>query len=89
MFSCRKRRILQPFSHAHLTDNVEITNPMYLGDVDDQPAFVREEEVCIVLHNNHSIKLETIYSYFRVTFRILCMSQCMQAPQIRQYFVVT
>lgn len=40
----RKRRLGQPFSHARLTENVEITNPMYLGDVDDPPAFVHEED---------------------------------------------
>lgn len=33
-----RRRIGQPFSHARLTDNVEITNPMYLGDADDAAA---------------------------------------------------
>lgn len=34
----------QPFSHARLTDNVEITNPMYLADIDDPPAFVHEDD---------------------------------------------
>ncbi|XP_055372745.1 prolow-density lipoprotein receptor-related protein 1 [Condylostylus longicornis] len=40
----RKRRISQPFSHARLTDNVEITNPMYLGDADEVPSFVHDED---------------------------------------------
>lgn len=39
-----KRRLGQPFSHARLTDNVEITNPMYLGEVDEAPAFVHEDD---------------------------------------------
>lgn len=43
----RKRRIGQPFSHARLTDNVEITNPMYLGEADEVPSFIHEEDkVC-------------------------------------------
>lgn len=34
-----------PFSHARLQDNVEeITNPMYLGDLDDTPSFVHEDD---------------------------------------------
>lgn len=40
----RKRRIGQPFSHARLTDNVEITNPMYLGEADEVPSFIHEED---------------------------------------------
>lgn len=40
----KKRRMAQPFSHARLTDNVEITNPMYLADIDDPPAFVHEDD---------------------------------------------
>lgn len=32
----------QPFSHARLTENVEITNPMYCGDADEPPAFIHE-----------------------------------------------
>ncbi|XP_055692338.1 low-density lipoprotein receptor-related protein 1 [Lutzomyia longipalpis] len=44
MVVLRRRRIGQPFSHARLTENVEITNPMYLGDADDGPVFVQEED---------------------------------------------
>lgn len=44
LFIIRKRRIGQPFSHARLTDNVEITNPMYLGDGDEAPSFVHEQD---------------------------------------------
>lgn len=40
----RKRRNGQPFSHARLTENVEITNPMYLGDVEEVPSFVHEDD---------------------------------------------
>lgn len=40
----RKRRIGQPFSHARLAENVEITNPMYLGDADDGPVFVQDHD---------------------------------------------
>lgn len=42
----RKHRITQPFSHARLTENVEImlTNPMYRGDADETPAFVHEDD---------------------------------------------
>lgn len=44
IYYLRKRRIGQPFSHARLTDNVEITNPMYLGDADDTPAFAAHDD---------------------------------------------
>lgn len=38
-----------PFSHARLQDNVEeITNPMYLGDLDDTPSFVHEDDKVII-----------------------------------------
>lgn len=42
-----------PFSHARLQDNVEeITNPMYLGDLDDTPSFVHEDDkVRLLVHN--------------------------------------
>lgn len=42
----RKHRIAQPFSHARLTDNVEImlTNPMYRGDADEAPPFAHEDD---------------------------------------------
>lgn len=43
-FRHRRRRTGQPFLHARLTDNVEITNPMYLGDADEGPAFVHEDD---------------------------------------------
>lgn len=43
VFFCRKRRICQPFSHARLNECVEMTNPMYLGDIDDTPAFIHDE----------------------------------------------
>lgn len=38
----RKRYVWSSFSHVRLTENVEITNPIYLGDIDDTPAFVQE-----------------------------------------------
>lgn len=53
----RKRRIAQPFSHARLNDNVEITNPMYLGDVDDQPAFVHDDEKVNVFLKHYNCQL--------------------------------
>lgn len=40
----RKHRRGSSFAHARLNDNVEITNPMYLNDVDDAPAFVHEPD---------------------------------------------
>ncbi|XP_053679237.1 low-density lipoprotein receptor-related protein 1 [Anopheles nili] len=43
-YGLKKRRSGQPFLHARLTDNVEITNPMYLGDADEGPAFVHEDD---------------------------------------------
>ncbi|XP_055528067.1 prolow-density lipoprotein receptor-related protein 1 [Wyeomyia smithii] len=43
-YGLRKRRGGQPFSHARLTENVEITNPMYLGDVEEVPSFVHEDD---------------------------------------------
>uniref|UniRef100_A0A336MF06 CSON015005 protein n=1 Tax=Culicoides sonorensis TaxID=179676 RepID=A0A336MF06_CULSO len=42
IFILRKRRMGQPFSHARLTENVEITNPMYCGDADEPPAFIHD-----------------------------------------------
>lgn len=36
------RRRRQPFHHARLGENVEITNPMYTGDADDGPVFVSD-----------------------------------------------
>ncbi|XP_049547063.1 neurogenic locus protein delta-like [Anopheles darlingi] len=44
LYGLKKRRTGQPFLHARLTDNVEITNPMYLGDADEGPAFVHEDD---------------------------------------------
>ncbi|XP_067627209.1 prolow-density lipoprotein receptor-related protein 1 isoform X1 [Eurosta solidaginis] len=46
VYFLKKHRISQPFSHARLTDNVEImlTNPMYRGDADETPAFVHEDD---------------------------------------------
>lgn len=41
---CRKRRICQPFSHARLNECVEMTNPMYVGELDDTPAFIQTNE---------------------------------------------
>lgn len=38
----RRRRL--PFHHARLGENVEITNPMYTGDVDDGPVFISEHD---------------------------------------------
>lgn len=40
-FLYRKRRICQPFSHARLNECVEMTNPMYSGDLEDTPAFIQ------------------------------------------------
>lgn len=37
------RRQRQPFHHARLGENVEITNPMYTGDADDGPVFVSSD----------------------------------------------
>lgn len=42
IFVFRKRRSDPAFMHSRLRDNVEITNPMYLADIDDVPAFVYE-----------------------------------------------
>lgn len=39
----RKRRISQPFAHARLNECVEMTNPMYLDEIDDTPSFVHDE----------------------------------------------
>ncbi|XP_030387623.1 low-density lipoprotein receptor-related protein 1 [Scaptodrosophila lebanonensis] len=46
VYFLKKHRIAQPFSHARLTDNVEImlTNPMYRGDADEAPPFVHEDD---------------------------------------------
>ncbi|XP_037949071.1 prolow-density lipoprotein receptor-related protein 1-like [Teleopsis dalmanni] len=46
LYFLKKHRISQPFSHARLTDNVEImlTNPMYRGDVDEAPSFTHDED---------------------------------------------
>ncbi|XP_058118715.1 prolow-density lipoprotein receptor-related protein 1 [Anopheles ziemanni] len=44
LYGLKKRRTGQPFLHARLTDNVEITNPMYLGDADEGPAFVHDDD---------------------------------------------
>lgn len=44
IYFLRKRRNLESFSHARLNDNVEITNPMYLGDLDDAPGFNAMEQ---------------------------------------------
>lgn len=38
------RRRRQPFHHARLGENVEITNPMYTGDADDGPIFVSDHD---------------------------------------------
>lgn len=38
----RRRRL--PFHHARLGENVEITNPMYTGDVDDGPVFISDRD---------------------------------------------
>ena len=38
-----KRRRM-PFHHARLGENVEITNPMYTGDVDDGPVFISDSD---------------------------------------------
>lgn len=44
LYGLKKRRGGLPFSHARLTENVEITNPMYLGDVEEVPSFVHEDD---------------------------------------------
>ncbi|XP_055591150.1 low-density lipoprotein receptor-related protein 1 [Uranotaenia lowii] len=44
LYGLKKRRGGQPFSHARLTENVEITNPMYLGDTEEVPAFIHEDD---------------------------------------------
>lgn len=46
----RKRRICQPFSHARLNECVEMTNPMYSGDLDDTPAFIQTDETKVSLN---------------------------------------
>lgn len=38
------RRRGQPFHHARLGDNTEITNPMYSGDVDEGPVFISDHD---------------------------------------------
>lgn len=38
----RRRRL--PFHHARLGENVEITNPMYMGDADDGPVFISDHD---------------------------------------------
>ncbi|XP_034653858.1 prolow-density lipoprotein receptor-related protein 1 isoform X1 [Drosophila subobscura] len=46
IYFLKKHRIAQPFSHARLTDNVEImlTNAMYRGDADEAPTFSTEDD---------------------------------------------
>ncbi|XP_002138212.3 prolow-density lipoprotein receptor-related protein 1 isoform X1 [Drosophila pseudoobscura] len=46
IYFLKKHRIAQPFSHARLTDNVEImlTNAMYRGDADEPPTFSTEDD---------------------------------------------
>ncbi|XP_043066692.1 low-density lipoprotein receptor-related protein 1 isoform X1 [Drosophila bipectinata] len=46
VYFLKKHRIAQPFSHARLTDNVEImlTNAMYRGDADEAPTFASEDD---------------------------------------------
>lgn len=48
----RKRRICQPFSHARLNECVEMTNPMYSGDLDDTPAFIQTDETKVSCKSN-------------------------------------
>lgn len=51
LYLFRKRRIGQPFSHARLNDCVEMTNPMYLGEADEVPAFVHEDDKVNLLNH--------------------------------------
>lgn len=60
----------QPFSHARLTENVEITNPMYCGDADEPPAFIHEnnDKVSLILHVTNLRKLKVCLNYFQGHF---------------------
>lgn len=79
----RKRRNGLPFSHARLTDNMEITNPIYQGDVDDTPVFVPDEDKVSLSPAISTTNQRMTYwiTFYRVTLRILSTSLCMQAPR--------
>lgn len=81
----RKRRICQPFSHARLNDCVEMTNPMYLGELDDAPAFVHDDSKVSAQNQNKKDKNQNefrlplchlfssrqwTFQTFRITFEI-------------------
>lgn len=54
---CRKRRNSLPFSHSRLNECVEMTNPMYLGEIDDTPAFIHDESKVFSQPNSLSAKI--------------------------------
>lgn len=63
----RKRYVWSSFSHVRLTENVEITNPIYLGDIDDAPPFV-PEGVKVKFRFQIFPQLCTIYYVFQGNF---------------------
>lgn len=69
----------QPFSHARLTENVEITNPMYCGDADEPPAFIHEnnDKVREVRSINKTF-IQTNNFFSRDILPIQCTNQCMR-----------
>lgn len=65
-----------PFSHARLQDNVEeITNPMYLGDLDDTPSFVHEDDK-VKYYILYSVSLHNISFVHRATSQTQYMNLC-------------
>lgn len=75
--NCRKRRI-QPFSHARLNDCVEMTNPMYLGEADEAPSFVHEDDKVMNYTHTHILlkhKYKCLISnYYLFNLGPLCQS---------------
>ncbi|XP_031616659.1 prolow-density lipoprotein receptor-related protein 1 isoform X3 [Contarinia nasturtii] len=59
----RKRRICQHFSHARLNECVEMTNPMYSGDLlDDTPAFIQTDDTKGRFTNQYNPVYESMYA---------------------------
>lgn len=91
---CRKRRICQPFSHARLNECVEMTNPMYVGELDDTPAFIQTDETKVnycrnlgffVLNMQHDL-IDLVHLSFSRDLPIPFMSQCMPIHQSQRYW---
>lgn len=78
MFISRKRRICQPFSHARLNECVEMTNPMYMGELDDTPAFIQTDDskVCSVFFHLRLIVNVKFYLKKKL-FSKLCEFKCL------------